>query len=348
MRREVIPYLACPNCASALVLESPVTEEPDGHVMKGTLVCGAGTCRFSIKDGVPMLVTGVVDALKTETAARFSGEWTRWTELRDYYEKQFLGWVAPIGRADFAGSVVFEGGCGKGRHTEIVARFGAKDIVSVDLGESAFVAFRNTRHLPNAHIVLGDLTDPPVRPLFDLAFSVGVLHHMPDPAAGAASVATVLREGGRFVYWLYGLENNEWITRFVDPVRRSITSKIPYRALRVLSVVPAALMWSAIKLFYRPGPDGKGPKHLPYGEYFSSMWSFPFDEVESIVFDQLVTPVAFYLPRAEVESWFVGPGFKDFQIRWHNQMSWSVTGIVQHRSASGGASPVPIVVSRAT
>jgi SAM-dependent methyltransferase len=347
MRREVLAYLACPNCASTLALASSAADEADGHVMEGELVCGAGTCRFPIRDGVPILVAGVVDALKTETAARFSEEWTRWTELRDYYEKQFLGWVAPIGPSDFAGSVVFEGGCGKGRHTEIVARFGAKDIVAVELGESVFIAFRNTRHLPNAHVVLGDLTHPPVRPVFDLAFSVGVIHHMPDPAAGAASVATVLRDGGRLVYWLYGLENNEWITRFVDPVRRAITSKIPYRALKTLSVVPAAVIWAAIKIFYRPGADGRGPKHLPYGEYFSSMWNFPYDELELIVFDQLVTPVAFYLPRAEVESWFTGPGFKDVQIRWHNEMSWTVTATVQRRSGSGGMAPVPVAVARA-
>jgi len=220
--------------------------------------------------------------------------------------------------------VVFEGGCGKGRHTDLVARFGAKDVVAVDLGESALVAFQNTRQLPNAHVVIGDLLHAPVRPVFDLAFSVGVLHHLPDPATGAAAVASVVRDGGRVVYWVYGRENNEWITRFVDPVRRSLTSKISSEPLRALSAVPAAVIWAAIKLFYAPGPDGKGPKGLPYGQYFSSMYDFPFDELLSIVFDQLVTPVAYYLPRAEVERWFEGPGFDDMQLRWHNQMSWSV------------------------
>ncbi len=327
MRREALAYLACPNCGRELTLAS-IGAEQDAHVMQGELVCASGTCRFAVKDGVPMLVRGTVDPLKTETAARFAEEWTRWTELREYYEKQFLAWVAPVTREDFVGRVVFEGGCGKGRHADLVARFGAKDIVSVDLGDSVFVAFQNTRHLPNAHIVLGDLTHPPVRPVFDLAFSVGVLHHMPKPEVGAMSVASVVRNGGRLVYWVYGLENNEWITRFVDPFRRSITSKIPYRALRVLSAVPAAVIWVAIKLFYGPGPDGRAPRHLPYGQYFSSIRGFPFDELELIVFDQLVTPVAHYLSRVEVESWFIGEGWKDVQVRWHNQMSWTATATV--------------------
>ena len=341
MRREVLPYLACPNCASGMRLGS-VTREEGLHVIEGELVCERGTCRFEVTSGVPVLIRAHVDPLKTETAARFAEEWTRWTALRDYYERQFLGWVGPVKRQDFAGKVVFEGGCGKGRHTDLVARFGAKDVVAVDLGESALVAFQNTRDLPNAHVVIGDLLHPPVKPVFDLAFSVGVLHHLPDPAAGAAAVASVVRDGGRLVYWVYGRENNEWITRFVDPVRRNVTSRLPSEPLRALSAIPAGVMWAAIKLFYKPGPDGRGPRNLPYGQYFASMHGFPFDELLSIVFDQLVTPVAYYLPRAEVETWFKGTGFKDVQLRWHNEMSWTATATVTRAAATTGTAPTGV------
>jgi hypothetical protein len=47
------------------------------------------------------------------------------------------------------------------------------------------------------------------------------------------------------------------------------------------------------------------------------------------VFDQLVTPVAFYLSRGEVEAWFRSPGFDDVALRWHNQMSWTATATVR-------------------
>jgi SAM-dependent methyltransferase len=338
MKREALTYLACPNCGTELTLASVETEDAsDAHVLEGSLTCAARTCSFRIRQGVPVLVPGTVDAVKSQTAARFAEEWTRWTELYPFYEKQFLAWVAPVTREDFAGRVVFEGGCGKGRHTDLVARFGAKAIVSVDLGESAFVAFQNTRHLPNAHVVLGDLTRPPVQPVFDLAFSVGVLHHLPHPEVGAHSIASVVRDGGRLVVWVYGQENNEWITRFVDPVREAITSRIPYQALRALSAIPASAIWAAIKLFYQPGPDGKGPKRLPYGEYFSSLHAFPYREIELIVFDQLVTPVAFYLSKAAVQAWFDGPGFEDVALRWHNQMSWTATATVRSPPAAKAA-----------
>jgi SAM-dependent methyltransferase len=336
MRREALSYLACPNCGAPLLLHESTREE-DEHVMEGQLACTGNACRFTIRGGVPILIRGDTSSIKTETAARFAEEWTRWTDLRDYYERQFLGWIAPVTREDFVGKVVFEGGCGKGRHTNLVARFGAKAIVSVDLGESAIVAFQNTRHLPNAHVVMGDLTRPPVQPVFDLAFSLGVIHHLPDPAVGASQIASVVRDGGRVVYWVYGLENNEWITKYVDPLRKALTAKLPYRTLRSLSAIPAAVIWGAIKLFYQPGPDGHGPRKLPYGEYFASMSGFPFDEIQLIVFDQLVTPVAFYLSRGEVEAWFQGGGFADVVLRWHNEMSWTATATVRRPAAASRA-----------
>ncbi len=326
MRPEALEYLRCPLTGSKLTLAAGATAERDGHVMTGELVADSGGHRYRIDRGVPILTAAAVDAVKTETAGRFAEEWTRWTELRAYYEEQFLGWIAPVARDDFAGRVVLEGGCGKGRHTAIVAGFGAKAIIAIDLGDAAYVAFQNTRSLPNAHVVIGDLLQLPVARAFDLVFSVGVVHHLPDPAAGFASLSQTVKPGGRIVVWVYGAENNEWITRFVDPVRKALTARLPPEALRRLLTLPSAALWGAIKLFYKPGPDGKGPK-LPYGDYFASMHGFPYDEIHLIVFDQLVTPVAFYLRGDEVRRWFQS-GFEDVLVRWHRQYSWTATARV--------------------
>jgi len=321
MRPEVLNYLACPNCGGALTLRGEVREERE-HVMAGTLVCGGCAAQFSIREGVPVLLPASLDAVKLETASRFTEEWTRWKDLRGYYEEEFFAWIAPVTAADFNGRIVFEGGCGKGRHTAIVASHGAKAIVSLDLGESAFVTFAHTRDLPNAHVVIGDLLHPPVHPIFDMAFSVGVLHHLPDPAAGFASLASRVRNGGRVFFWVYGYEGNEWITRYINPIRRAVTSKLPAGLLRVLCLAPSVFLWAVIKLFYRPGADGKGPKRLPYGDYFAAMYDYPFDEIHANVFDQLVTPVAFYLKEEEVRPW-LSAGLQDILLRSHRGYSWT-------------------------
>jgi SAM-dependent methyltransferase len=335
MRLEGLAFLTCPHCGGVLAFAgSAANPESDGHVMTGELQCAACTSRFAIRNGVPILLPANLSRIKLETAARFAEEWTRWSELRDYYQREFFDWVAPLEPKHFAGQLIFEGGCGKGRHTAIVAEIGAKAVVSVDLGESAFVAFAHTRKFANVHIVIGDLLNPPVRPMFDLAFSVGVLHHLPDPAAGFASLASRVREGGRVAFWVYGQEGNEWITRYVDPVRKALTSKLPAPLLRVACIPPALGLWAVIKLFYRPGPGGKGPAKLPYGDYFAAQYSYPFDEIHANVFDQLVTPVAHYLSADQVKPWLAS-GFCDVQLRSHRGYSWTgLATVSRHRPAA--------------
>jgi SAM-dependent methyltransferase len=333
MRSEALDFLVCPNCAGELALSRDTTHPAeDGHFLSGRLLCQGCSSKFPIRDGVPILLPADLASVKLETASRFAEEWTRWSDLRDYYEQEFFDWVAPLTPKDFADQLVFEGGCGKGRHTAIVAGHGAKAIVSLDLGESAFVAFRHTRKFPNAHVIIGDLLNPPVRPVFDLAFSVGVLHHLPDPAAGFRCLASRVREGGRAAFWVYGYEGNEWITRYVDPIRKVLTSRLPAWLLRLASIPPAILLWAVIKSFYRPGPDGKGPQRLPYGDYFAAQYRYPFDEIHANVFDQLVTPVSYYLREDEVRPWLT-TGFRDSALRSHRGYSWAGLGTVCREKA---------------
>src|SRR5260370_3274860 len=201
MRREALNLIVCRKCAGELAVSGDASRAAeDGHIMTGGLACRACSSQFTIRNGVPILLPANLASVKLETASRFAEEWTRWSDLRDYYEQEFFDWVAPLTARDFAGQLVFEGGCGKGRHTAIVASHGAKAIVSLDLGESAFVAFAHTRQFPNSHVVICDYLNPPVRPAFDLAFSVVVLHHLPDPAAGFASLASRVKEGGRAAF----------------------------------------------------------------------------------------------------------------------------------------------------
>lgn len=334
MRPEALKFIMCPTCTGELsLLDDGQASAENGHVMTGSLACLGCASAFAIRKGVPILLPAKLASVKLETASRFAEEWTRWSDLRDYYEQEFFDWVAPLTAKDFAGQMVFEGGCGKGRHTAIVASHGAKAIVSLDLGESAFVAFAHTRQFPNAHVIIGDLLNPPVRPAFDLAFSVGVLHHLPDPAAGFASLASRVKEGGRVAFWVYGHEGNEWITRFVDPVRKTVTSKLPAPFLRIAAIPPAAVLWAVIKLFYRPRSNGKGPAKLPYGDYFAALYHYPFDEIHANVFDQLVTPVAYYLREEEVRPWLAS-GFGNVTLRSHRGYSWTGLATVSRTKAA--------------
>ena len=317
MLDTALRLLACPRCRGGLTLGPEAVRAPDGHIATGELACARCAVRFPIVRGIPRLVPDRVMDGAVETAARFGAEWKIFDHMSNYQEQWFKNWLAPIGPADFAGKVVFEGGCGKGRHTVVAASWGVKDIVALDLGDAVEVAFAHTRHLPNVHVVQGDLMTPPVGRVFDLAFSIGVLHHLPAPRAGFDALRGLVVPHGKLAIWVYGYESNEWIVRWVNPVRERVTSKLPIGLLYRLSLPPSALLAAAAKLWASRLGD-----RLPYRDYLRALAPLPLREIHSIVFDQLVTPIAYYLPRAEVTSWFDVDGVSDVTIGWHNQNSW--------------------------
>ncbi len=62
-------------------------------------VCAACKVQFSIRNGVPILMPANLENVKLETASRFAEEWTRWSDLRGYYEQELgLSWPAGLRR----------------------------------------------------------------------------------------------------------------------------------------------------------------------------------------------------------------------------------------------------------
>ena len=123
---------------------------------------------------------------RENVAARFGYEWNRFRDF-DLNEEiaSLQTWFQPRRLEDLSGLVVLEAGCGMGRHAVIASRFGAKTVIGLDLGDAVLAAFQNTRHLPGVSIVQGDIYFPPLKDSsFDAAYSVGVLHHLPDPGRG--------------------------------------------------------------------------------------------------------------------------------------------------------------------
>jgi hypothetical protein len=60
-----------------------------------------------------------------------------------------------------------------------------------------------------------------------LAYSIGVIHHLPVPKSGFLALCSHVKPGGRVAAWVYGKEGNLWIEKLVDPIRKNITSRLP-------------------------------------------------------------------------------------------------------------------------
>ena len=323
--------IVCPKTGESLDL---TVERRDGEeIIEGHLASPDGTV-YPIVNGVPRLLPEPVKVSRAQQATvdRFGEQWNDFDFIGDHYEAQFLGWIRPNRPEDFKGKVVLEGGSGKGRHSALCARWGARDVLAIDLGSAVEACHRNCIDYPNVHVIQADLFHLPVRARsVDVAFSVGVLHHTPNPGHCFEELVKTVAPGGRVIAWVYGRENNGWIIYGVNPVRTAITSKLPHRWVRQLAKVPAAMIMTVGRTVYQPlnkPPFEAIGDRLFYSPYITHISKFPYEEIHSIVHDHLTPPIAHYIPREEFESWFDALRLKDVTIGWHNQNSWRGTGIV--------------------
>ena len=326
MKQRLLQYLACPSCESDIE-QVLVTKSQDGEIIEGELECVWCRRRFPVVRGIPRFVEAYeIKSDKAATAEKFGWSWQHFNHHDVHYAEQFLGWLAPVRPEFFGGKVVLEGGCGKGRHTRLAAHWGARDVVSFDLSDAVETAFTATRALENAHVIQADMYRLPLRRVFDYAFSIGVLHHLPNPRAGFVSLSAKVRPGGHVSVWVYGAENNDWIVRWINPLRKNITSRIDPRVLLHLSKLPAGMLYAATKTIYRPlNRTRRGARYarrLFYNDYLNAISVFDWREHHAIVFDHLIAPTAFYISREEFEEWWHDIGASEAVIGWHNKNSW--------------------------
>lgn len=333
MKRSLVSLLACPTCHGSLELD---VERLDGtDVGAGTLACSGCRATYPVTRGIPRFLPRELTQAKKATADAFGYEWTHHSKLGGGDREEFLDWVKPLTPSSFEQRVVLDAGCGKGRHLVLAAQFGAREVVGVDLSDAAEAAYKNTRQFPNIHLVQADIFNLPFVNPFDLVYSIGVLHHLPDPKGGFLTLTRHLKPGGRLSVWVYGKEGNLWIERFVDPVRIHLTSRLPKFVTRCFSLVMALPLYAALKLVYRP-IQGRPrlvwlKKHLPYAEYLCAISGYSFAENFWNVFDHLIAPTASYHRREEVEDWFVAAKMERVEIAQRNNNSWRGTGLLPEK-----------------
>ena len=325
MKESLLEFLICPTCHGELVLGG--ADRRGNEIVTGDLLCSGCHTSYRIRGGIPRFVTETSPELRA-TAENFGAQWLAFDHLGEHHHEQFRDWIAPVDPEFVDGKIVLEGGCGKGRHTQLIAGWGARAVVGIDLSEAVEVAYRNTGECENAHIIQADICRLPLRPVFDYAFSVGVLHHLPNPRAGFLSLAKRLKPGGAISAWVYGRENNGWIVSFVNPVREHLTSKLPFRVLFYLSYLPTVLLYLLLKAIYSPLKGTSLGRRLFYADYLGYISRFPFHEIHNIVHDHLTAPVAHYISREEFHDWFREAQARRVEIAWHNRNSWRGFGLV--------------------
>lgn len=128
---------------------------------------------------------------------------SRYDELRYRLESHIPACLDAVG---FGGKQVLEIGLGQGADSEqIIRRGGRWTGVDLTLESVERVRTRLTlRRLPFEALVAGSALNLPfAESSFDLIYSHGVLHHIPEVQRAQAEMARVLRPGGRAVIMVY-------------------------------------------------------------------------------------------------------------------------------------------------
>lgn len=220
---------------------------------------------------------------------RFGYEWDHYSWMADNYEHQFRNWTHPLTPADWKGKKVLDAGCGMGRNSYWPMRYGAAAITAFDHDERSVARAKETlKDFPSAEVRYESIYNIPWKDAYDIAFSIGVIHHLKDPKQAVARIVETLKPGGTLLIWVYSFEGNEWIVRFVDPTRIHLTSKLPLAIVHALSYLFSVPLYAFVKVF-------KGPS-----AYFKQLSQFDLWHINSIVFDQLIPDIAHYWKKDEV------------------------------------------------
>lgn len=265
--------------------------------------------------------SGANATLAAGSPDRFGYEWHNYSEVRPEYEEQFLGWTAHLKPEDWRGLMFLDVGCGMGRNSYWPMSYGAKGGLAIDVDDRSLAAARRTlARFPSVQIEKRSAYEIGCQNEFDLAFSIGVIHHLQDPERALANMVAAAKPGGRVLIWVYGLENNYWIVWLLDPLRKALFSRLPVGFVHHLALYPTAILWLLLRLgFGRIG-------------YSQMLRNFTFRHLRSIAFDQMLPKIAHYWPRSTVERMMREQGLLDIGLIWVNEMSWSAIGTKPSRA----------------
>lgn len=149
----------------------------------------------------------------------------------------------------------------------------------------------------------------------DFGYSVGVLHHVPDPEAGLQSCVDKLKRGAPFLLYVYYRFDNRpgWfrlIWRASDAVRKRI-SRLPFRLRSVTSTFLAATTYWPLSRVARLGERlGLSVDQFPLSYYRRHGWA----TLRSDALDRFGTAVEHRFTKIELEAMMSRTGLHNIRF----------------------------------
>jgi len=267
------------------------------------------------------------------TVDGFGFEWTKFdqstlsqNELAELFNEYFelFPWAAlpehPVG---------FDLGCGSGRWAKLVApRVAILHCIDAS-GAALNVARRNLVDQTNCVFHQASVDDIPLPDdSMDFAYSLGVLHHVPDTAVGIKSCVAKLKPGAPLLLYLYyAFDNRPLWFRMVwkaSDLMRRVVSGLPERARYWTSSAIAALVYFPLARFaYLLEKLGLNVRLLPLSAYRNRS----FYTMRTDALDRFGTRVEHRFTAAQIRDMMRNAGLE--RIEFSRSVYWCALGYKQ-------------------
>lgn len=248
MKRRLLDFLRCLECGSPLRAEKPVYHpERKEEIMGGALACTRCGHGYPVRAGVPNFLEGAHPHARTRSS--FGYLWSRSAERTEIPSRYHLDRMRESLRLPPLQGLVLDAGCGEGIDLVNAARDSGAELIGVELSDGGSrVSFQRGFWNPSVHVIQADLARLPFAPeTFDFIYSYGVLHHMPEPPAGAGELVRVLKPGAGLAAYLYEDFSDRrgfwaWLLSATNRLRR-LTPHLPHAVLYALCVAASPVVW---------------------------------------------------------------------------------------------------------
>jgi SAM-dependent methyltransferase len=267
----------------------------------------------------------------------FGDEWSRFDQTHlDSGEKQSLfdDYFAIFPWSDISQDAVgADIGCGSGRWATLVAPR-VSTLYCVDGSKVALdVAKRNLSDFQNCQFIEADVGNIQIPPCtLDFAYSLGVLHHVPNTLQGLCSCVAALKPGAPLLIYLYYRFDNRpaWFKGIwaASDILRRIISALPYRLRYFVSQLMAACVyWPLARSARALQFCGLNIQALPLAFYSDKS----FYVMRTDALDRFGTRLEQRFTRSEIKDMMTAAGLDN--IRFSDRPPyWCAVGTKKRRS----------------
>jgi SAM-dependent methyltransferase len=270
-----------------------------------------------------------------DVAAGFGREWSTFrqgenelsaTQRQAIFDNYFA--VFPWDRLPRGGGTGIDVGCGSGRWAVLVAPRVAHLHLLDASPEALAVARDNLTDDANVSFHCASVSDIPLPDASqDFAYSLGVLHHVPDTRQAIVDIARKLKPGAPLLLYLYYAFDSRpaWfraIWRASNAVRRRVSHMPPAMQLIVSRIIATLIYWPAARGARLVEMIGLSPAALPLAWYRDKA----FYVMRTDAYDRFCTRLEQRFTRPEIESMLTQAGFGDIRFS-DREPFWCAVGI---------------------